>query len=69
MVMVDALVPLMIVIALSVRTVIGLGILRNSVGIYMDIHRIFLHVCTNEVDRTQLEVEVNLVVIDLVHIQ
>lgn len=53
-VVVDVLVPWMIAIALSVSIVVGPGILRTNVGIYIDIHKIFLHVSTSEGDRTQL---------------
>lgn len=50
LVVVDILVPLMIVIALSVSIVVDPIILRISVGILMDVHRIFLHVSSWEVD-------------------
>lgn len=68
MVVVDALIPMTIMIASNVSIVVGPNILRTSVGIYIAVHKIYLHIHSNEADQTQLEVEVDLEVTDPVHV-
>lgn len=63
-VVVSLVLPWMIGIALSVNIVVDLGIPRTSVGICMDVYKIFLYVQHNKG-----EAVVDFEVIDSVHIQ